>query len=331
MLTLLLASWLSVASAADLDFTYLTNPKPNEQPTLFVTPSRAVSELYVQIEVGGKTLEFTKKNLPAGVKQTFRWARDTSVTHAQAFVRAVHPDGDVVENSVAIDYSYGAPLKVNLSGASADLKARTITVSVTAPVTSADIVALGAKKSELERATVEVSGGPGKVNVPFVGDPSEVVLLDITLRNNTSWTGFTYSPWFLDIPHEDVLFASDSAEITQDQAWKLEATLRQLQDVLEKYGEMVPVKLYIAGCTDTVGDGARNAELSQRRARAIATWLRGHGYDKPIYTWGFGESLLAVPTGDGVDNAANRRALYMVGANPPPPGSGIPSVAWKPL
>jgi len=329
--TLLLASLLSVARAADLDFGYVQNPGPTEQPTLFVTPGRAVDELYVSVAVGDKTYEFTKKNLPAGAKQTFRWPRDTAQTHAEAYVRATYAAGDVVEQSVAVDYSFAGPLKVDLKGASADLGAKTITVNVTGPVTSAELVAYGAHKAELQRSTVDVRGGPGKVAVPFVGDPAEVVLLDVTLRNATSWAGFTYSPWFLDIPHEDVLFPTNSAEIPADQAWKLEATLRQLQDVLDKYGAMVPVKLYIAGCTDTVGDGASNAELSQRRARSIASWLRAHGYDKPIYTWGFGESLLAVPTGDNVDNAANRRALYLVGANPPPAGTGVPAVAWKPL
>jgi outer membrane protein OmpA-like peptidoglycan-associated protein len=107
--------------------------------------------------------------------------------------------------------------------------------------------------------------------------------------------------------------------------------LKQLQDVLDKYGSVVPVKLYIAGCTDTVGDTAHNRDLSRRRARSIATWLRSNGYDMPIYYHGFGESLLAVRTGDGVDEGRNRRALYMVGANPPPAGSGIPSVQWTEL
>ena len=31
----------------------------------------------------------------------------------------------------------------------------------------------------------------------------------------------------------------------------------------------------------------------------IAEWLRDHGYDLPIYYYGFGERFLAVPTGDG--------------------------------
>ena len=64
------------------------------------------------------------------------------------------------------------------------------------------------------------------------------------------------------------------------------------------------------------------------QAKEIATWLRDHGYDRPIYYYGFGEGLPAVRSGDGVDEPRNRRALYLVGANPPPPGSGVPSVGW---
>jgi outer membrane protein OmpA-like peptidoglycan-associated protein len=128
-----------------------------------------------------------------------------------------------------------------------------------------------------------------------------------------------------------VLFESNSDKIRPHEEPKLQATLQQLQEVIDKYGEMVPVKLYIAGCTDTVGDGGHNADLSRRRARAIAVWLKAHGYNRPIYYHGFGESLLAVPTGDSVDEARNRRALYMVGANPPPAGSGVPGVSWTPL
>jgi outer membrane protein OmpA-like peptidoglycan-associated protein len=328
MLALLASLFFGVALAQDLGFGYTPAPGPKENPAFFVTPTRTVAELYVSVEVGGKTIEFTKKNVPAGSKQTFSWPRDTSVTHAEAYVRATFVDGDVSETSVPIDYSYAGPLSVDLSRASADIKARTVTVRTSAPVTEADIIAYGAKKAELERTSVQLRGGPGDVTVPFVGDPSEVVLLDVTLKNATSYAGFTYSPWFLDIPHEDVLFATNSAEIPSGEEWKLQHTLEQLNDVIDKYGAVVPVKLYIAGCTDTVGDASSNKDLSMRRAQSIARWLRAKGYERPIFYQGFGESLLAVQTGDGVDNAANRRALYMVGANPPPSGSGVPSGGW---
>ncbi|MDP2311457.1 MAG: OmpA family protein [Pseudomonadota bacterium] len=331
MLTFVLAVLLNSAFAQDLNFGYTPAPGPGENPALLVTPTRTITALYVSIEVGGKTLEFNKKNLPAGQQIRFEWPRDAKVTHADAFIRASFADGNVTETNVPIDYQFKGQLSIDLSRAVADLDAKTVTVSASAVVDEAEIVAYGAHKAELDRRVVAINAGPGAIPVPFVGSPAEVVLLDVTLKSGNAWAGFTYSPWFLDIPHEDVLFASDSAAIPPGEEYKLQFTLEQLRDVLDKYGAIVPVKLYIAGCTDTVGDGAHNKELSQRRAQAIAGWLRAKGYSEPIYYYGFGEALQAVSTGDGVDNASNRRALYMVGANPPPAGSGVPAASWKAL
>jgi outer membrane protein OmpA-like peptidoglycan-associated protein len=331
MLPFALALLLNVAVAQDLNFGYTPAPGPGENPALLVTPARAVTNLYVTIDVGGKTLEFTKKNVAAGTQLRFEWPRDTRVTHADAFIRASFADGNVTEENIGIDYQFKGQLSIDLSRASADLAARTVTVNATAAVDTAEIIAYGARKAVLDQRTVPVSGGPGAVSVPFVGDPGEVVLLDVKLYSGNAWAGFTYSPWFLDIPHEDVLFPSDSADIPASEEYKLHHTLTALNDVIEKYGAIVPVKLYIAGCTDTVGDSGHNRDLSLRRAQSIARWLRGKGYASPIFYQGFGEDLLAVPTGDGVDNAANRRALYLVGANPPPAGSGIPGTSWKAL
>lgn len=332
LLTVVLASLLSVAAwAGDLAFGYIPAPGPGENPAFLVTPSRDVHSMRVLIEAGGKDYEFTRGAVGGGEQVRFEWRRDDGVTEATAWVQAEFTDSTTEEVQVPFSWSFGAPLKVDLSGASADVKARTLTVKVTAPVQTADIIAYGAGKKVLDERNVPIDDGPGEIQVPWVGHPSDVVLLDVKLNGENAWAGFTYSPWFLDIPHDDVLFETNSDLIRAEEEHKLEATLTQLKDVLAKYGPVVPVKLYIAGCTDTVGDRGSNAELSKRRARSIARWLRQHGYDKPIFYHGFGESLLAVPTGDGVDNAANRRALYMVGANPPPAGSGVPRVHWIPL
>lgn len=332
LLSLFFSLWLGVAAAQDFDLGYTPAPGTGENPALLLTPTRPVAQIYVRIDAGGRITEYTRKNLAEGVQARFEWPRDTRVTHADVFIRANFSDGNVTETTVPIDYQFKGQLSIDLSRASADIQAKTVTVRASATVTQADIIAYGAHKAVLDQGTVPVTReADGTVVVPFVGDPGEVVLLDVTLKNDSAWAGFTYSPWFLDIPHEDVLFPSDSAEIPKDQEYKLEVTLERLQDVIDKYGKIVPVKLYIAGCTDTVGDSAHNRELSTRRARAIATWLRARGYASPIHYYGFGEDLLAVPTGDGVDNQSNRRALYMVGANPPPAGSGVPGVGWKAL
>lgn len=332
----LAALWLAAvaprpAHATDLDFGYRPAPEPGEKPAFIVTPTRPIREMTVVVTAGGREHRFTKGSLSADAPVTFEWPRDESVTSAEAYVKAVFTDGYVSEVTIPMEYSYGGQLSVDLGRASADVKKRTLTVEVSHEVQRAEIVAYGARKAVLDKSEVELSGGPGRIDIPWVGDPGEVVLLDVTLHTSAAWAGFTYSPWFLDIPHEDVLFESNSADIPSSENFKLQHTLKQLQDVLDKYGSVVPVKLYIAGCTDTVGDASHNRDLSRRRAKAIAAWLRSNGYDMPIYYHGFGEGLLAVRTGDGVDEARNRRALYMVGANPPPSGSGIPSVRWTEL
>jgi outer membrane protein OmpA-like peptidoglycan-associated protein len=327
-LALLLAA---PAHAGDLQFNYSPTLEAGQKPTFTLIPPRDVLTMQVAIEAGGQTYKFTKTNVKAGTGATFSWTRDPNVTEATVNVLVEYTDHFEEEVNIPIRYSYGGQLSVDLSKARADVSARTLTVRVTAPVQSADIVAYGAHKAVLDQSTVPLSGGPGEIEVPWVGSPGDVVLLDVTVHSGNAWAGFTYSPWFLDIPHEDVLFESDKSTIRPEEEHKLKDTLTQLQDVLDKYGEIVPVKLYIAGCTDTQGDSAHNMELSRARAKAIASWLRAHGYDKPIFYHGFGESWLAVATPDGTDMAANRRALYMVGANPPPGGSGVPSVSWTPL
>jgi outer membrane protein OmpA-like peptidoglycan-associated protein len=322
---------LPLALAGDLKLGYTRAPGPGENPALLVTPPRDVEVMVAQCDVGGKRHSWEESGISGGQERRFEWPRDESVTHADCSVEVRYTDGMAEGFYIPIDYGYGGGLSVNLDGAAADLQARTLTVEVTAPVQRAKLTAYGAHKAVLDQREVSVSGGPGPVSIPWVGEPSEVVLLDVELHNDSGWAGFTYSPWFLEIPHEDVLFATNEAEIDAEEAHKLEHTLAQLHEVLDKYGAIVPVQLYIAGCTDTVGDAGSNQGLSHRRARAIATWLRQHGYTQPIYYYGFGESFLAVPTGDEVDEQRNRRALYLVGANPPPPSTGVPQVQWIPL
>lgn len=328
MLAVLLA--LS-AQAGDLNFGYVPSPEPGQNPALLITPIRPVANLWVDCEAGDETHSFERSGLPADKEARFEWPRDESVTEARCSIVADYADSAREEIVVPIQYSYATPLSVDLTGAAADLKARKLTVKVTARVDRADVIAYGAHKKVLDSGTVDIGDGPGTIEVPWVGSASDVVLLDVTLHAGGAWAGFTYSPWFLDIPHDDVLFESNQAVIRAEEEPKLKSTLADLREVLDKYGEVVPVKLFIAGCTDTVGDTAHNQDLSLRRARAIASWLRNNGFNAPIFYWGFGEGLPAVKTGDGVDEPRNRRALYMVGANPPPAGSGIPSVSWRAL
>ena len=64
---------------------------------------------------------------------------------------------------------------------------------------------------------------------------------------------------------------------------------------------------------------------------SIAKWFKGKGFDGGIYFQGFGETVLQVPTADNVDEAGNRRVLYIIAAEPPPTSTDIPRSKWKAL
>ncbi len=128
-------------------------------------------------------------------------------------------------------------------------------------------------------------------------------------------------PWKIEIPHEEVVFASGSHRIEKDQRPKLDETVKKLALIVKRYRRFAPVKLWVAGHTDTVGDAGSNKSLSRRRARAIADYLARKGrLNLPVRVTGYGESRLLVETEDEVDEARNRRAEYILSVEQPMAG-----------
>jgi hypothetical protein len=164
------------------------------------------------------------------------------------------------------------------------------------------------------------------------GDVGEVLKVVVVVEDEHGFaTELEVFPWYYAVPHEDVVFASNSAEIGGAEVPKLERTWAEVQAVVAKFGGIAQIKLFVAGYTDTVGDASSNQALSERRAAAIAAWFRGAGFRGEIAFQGFGEDALAVPTPDGTDEPANRRAVYLLAAERPPLSKDVPRSAWKRL
>jgi outer membrane protein OmpA-like peptidoglycan-associated protein len=69
----------------------------------------------------------------------------------------------------------------------------------------------------------------------------------------------------------------------------------------------------VTGHTDTSGAVEYNLALSLRRANSVKDALVARGVpDGNVSVAGRGESELAVPTGDGVREQANRRAVIVI-------------------
>jgi MYXO-CTERM domain-containing protein len=144
-------------------------------------------------------------------------------------------------------------------------------------------------------------------------------------------------PWSVEIPHTEINFDTGKADIKPNEANKLDeavAVAFHELDALERVNKAVNAnispRLYIVGYTDSVGSTASNDKLSLDRARSIAKYFHSQGFWAPIYYGGLGERSLRVETGDNVDEERNRRALYLIGVDQPPPGGQIPA-SWKKL
>lgn len=81
--------------------------------------------------------------------------------------------------------------------------------------------------------------------------------------------------------------------------------LNSVAKVLKHFDKTV---VSVDGYTDTSGSADYNMQLSNQRAQSVAGYLQGQGVQPQRFSIrGWGETNLAVPTGDGVKNAANRR------------------------
>jgi outer membrane protein OmpA-like peptidoglycan-associated protein len=182
----------------------------------------------------------------------------------------------------------------------------------------------------------DVSGHPAGAPLMVTWTPSSpaaAARIEIKATDTTGgFAGVAVTSWSVSIPHEEVVFKTDSAEIMASERPKLEASLQKINAALGAHRqEFGRPTLFIAGHTDTVGADGYNLKLSQARAQSIARWFRGHGLRIPVAYEGFGEYALAVKTADNVDEIRNRRADYILSIDEPAVKSTAFRSSWKRL
>lgn len=186
------------------------------------------------------------------------------------------------------------------------------------------------------------TGGSGEYGngdiLEFTWPELPLFMVELKAVGEQGQTGaYRLVPWQVDIPHVDVIFDSGKAVIKEGEAPKVDKAfdaavkeLVALERINEAVGDNITAQLYIIGYTDTVGNAGKNQKLSRGRAKAIAEYFKKKGIWCEIFYAGMGENGLAVPTGDNVDEARNRRAAYILTAQKPPPSGKIPA-KWTQL
>ncbi|HHO54263.1 MAG TPA: hypothetical protein ENK18_26180 [Deltaproteobacteria bacterium] len=244
-------------------------------------------------------------------------------------VRLEQPDGAWAQVPLSFEVRLLQPLSWRWSASDLELEAGTLVVHPSRPVTEARLEVVGLGGATVASAVADLTD-PSHPTFSWQ-TPEEVLQLVVTGTDGAGTEGrLELSPWSYAIPHDDVVFDSGSAVIQAAEVGKLEACWGEVQRVIAGYGDVVDIELFVAGFTDTVGPAEANMALSRLRARTIAGWFRDRGFTGAIWFQGRGESGLAVATADEVDEVRNRRALYLLAAEPPI-SELLPSSAWKSL
>jgi outer membrane protein OmpA-like peptidoglycan-associated protein len=228
---------------------------------------------------------------------------------------------------------YG-PLTLNVNKATGvDLEKRTVTFTLSRPAQKAKVTVkldTGLVASDEE---VPLNGAPAGSPLTVSWPEVKGTVLSINIQvfdTATYFAGVELLPWRIDIPHEEVQFPSGQATFDADQQSKLDDSMAKVIDAIRKYGKLAPIRLFVAGHTDSVGPTTSNRSLSLKRAQTIAGFFKSR-LAIPVLYEGFGEEALAVPTPDEVAEVKNRRAEYIISIEEPVVTNSRVPAKWKRL
>lgn len=317
-----------LAGAADgspVRFKLQGDVRAGTKPTLEVTAVEPVSDLRVALaRDDGKQFEAKHASLAKGQRVALPIGDGALGRASYKGTLTVSVAGKPWTEELTFDTLVrGTPIKVTYDAAHLDLAKHELQFKVSRPIEKAELVVIGEDGKQLARAEATYTNQRAGAWLPITWKPNAtttvmMLKLRVAAADGVA-TNVELIPWSVTIAHEDVNFHANSVQIEPSEAAKLDASLAKINAVIERAGKFMPLKLYIAGHTDTVGSHANNRKLSMGRANAIGTYFRDKGIAIPVAVAGFGEEVLKVKTRDNTDERANRRADYVIG-----PATGAP-------
>jgi len=311
------------ARADAFKVTFLTKVAEGQRPRVRVQAVEPIERLEINLSRDdGPNVSAAWDGLTPGAQRELVLPGDPGKHRYEGRI-AITQKGTTRHDSLAFETVVAAAMRVTVDKSRVDLKARQLELSMSRPAGRIEVKVYGptggAPVAETQHdLTGRAAGEPLVVTWPAPADGSEAARIDLRAYDADGFfVGVTLVPWSVHIPHEEVSFATDAATIAPAEAPKLNGSYQRIAQALAAHRELGPIKLFIAGHTDTVGKASYNVKLSQRRAQAIAAWFRKRGLRIPIAYEGFGEHALLVATADETDEPRNRRVDYILAVEDP--------------
>jgi outer membrane protein OmpA-like peptidoglycan-associated protein len=269
---------------------------------------------------GGKPQEWKGGGRP-GVTRTIELPQPEGLAKWVGELVVNNPNGTTGTMPLEFETELAGPLTLSIDKTNdVDIPGRKIRFTLNQPIAKAHLKVLMDTGSTIVDDDIEFNGEPAgtKLEVSWPQAKGQVLKVDLRAYAKSGvYNGIELTPWRVDIPHEEVNFASGKWDVTPEEASKLEGSLKLVNEAIQKFGSLAELKLYIAGHTDTVGPNASNRALSLNRARSIGQWFRKKGVRIPVLYEGFGEEALLVATNDEQEESKNRRAEYIIAIDDP--------------
>jgi outer membrane protein OmpA-like peptidoglycan-associated protein len=281
----------------------------------------------------GKTVEAKGGGRP-GTTHTFPLEQPEGRFHYEGELTVSFRGADPGTMPLKFDTEVLGPLKLELAKDALDLPARKLRFTLSRPAARANLAVWMDTGEKAFDGVVPFQGEAAGTPLQVTWPPMEGKVLRISLQaydTSDFYMGVDLYPWRVDIPHEEVNFASGSAEIPAAERGKLDHSHKLITESVTRYGRFAALRLYILGHTDTVGPTDANRELSLQRARSIAAYFRKRGVKLPIFFEGFGEQSLRKATPDETAEPANRRAEYIIAVEDPALTNAPFTPQWRKL
>ncbi|MFP2910104.1 OmpA family protein [Pyxidicoccus sp. 3LFB2] len=289
-------------------------------PTLLVHIEEPIAGFEVKLKRNdGKELALKGGGRP-GITRRIELEQPEGRFHYEGELVVRFPDAEAGTMPLSFDTELYGALKLEVRKEDVDVAGRKVRFTLNRPAGRAELTVLmdtGKKAFDGEVPFKgQAAGTPLEVTWP--AEAGRVMKISLKAFDTADfYTGVDLFPWQVDIPHEEVNFASGSADVPAAERSKLDRSHALITEALAKYGRFASLRLYVLGHTDTVGPAADNRELSLKRAKSLAAYFRKRGLRVPVFYEGFGEQSPLVATPDETAEAGNRRAEYIIAVEDP--------------
>lgn len=297
---------------------------PRETPRATVTATDVVQSLVITIQEGNRrVLRRSLGRMRQNASRVLGWRAEPG-RHEYTFTITGRGPSGTATISLDVPVTVMRPLVIDVRRETIDLEERVIRFRVNNPAGRAHLTLVSDRGVTLYDGDTDLhAAAPGStLEARWPAQTSTIARMNLRVYDvSDSWGEYEVTPFAVEIPHDDVVFPTAAWEIPATERPKLDVAYDRIIAAVREHGRDLVARLYVIGHTDTVGSPADNMQLSQRRALSIARYFRERGgITLPILSRGFGETALAVPTPDNTAEPRNRRAQYILSAQPPAPG-----------